>query len=142
MRKGTVFCLAATAALGAVFGAWPGGRQAAACDVGCGYGGYGYGSAYYAPDYSYYPVPAAVYTAPPVYSYSFYGPSAYDGYAPAYAPTYYYTRVNIFRGPRWDYSAAYYSPRRAYWRGRGGCHAPRVYHPCVRGAFIRASRRW
>ena len=142
MRKGTFFCVAATAVLGAGLGVWPGGRQAAACDAGCGYGAYGYGAGNYAPAYGYYPAPAAVYAAPPVYSYSFYGPPAYGNYGPAYAPSTYRTRVNIFRGPRWDFSAAYYNPGRAYWRGRGGCHARRAYHPCMRGAFIRASRRW
>lgn len=141
MRASTFSCLAATAALGAAFGVWPGGGpQAAACDVGCGYRAFDFGPAYYAPAHAYEPAPVAVYTAPPVYSYSFYGAPPYGA---AYAPSYYYTRVNIFRGPRWNFSAAYYNPRRVAWRARGGgCHARRVYHPCMRGAFIQGARRW
>jgi hypothetical protein len=141
MRSSTLSCLAATAVLGAVFGVWPGGKQAGACDTGCGYGA-AY-APYYEPIYGYDPAPVAVYTAPPVYSYSYYGPPWYGNYSAAYAPNTYYTRVNIFRGPRWNFSAAYSNPRRAYRRGRGrGCQAAPVYHPCMRGAFIQAARRW
>jgi hypothetical protein len=86
------------------------GSQALACR-GCGEG--------------YRPGPA--YSAPPVYRYSAFSPPpyawAYRGRAPGYAD-FYTTRVNIFRGPRWGYAAAYYnSPRR-----HAGCRRPVCGH--------------
>jgi hypothetical protein len=60
--------------------------------------------------------PAPVYSAPPVYTY---------GYAPVPGAHFYTTRVNIFRGPRWGYAAAYYNPSR-------GCRR-RV---CVHRAYL------
>jgi len=92
----------------------------------------------YAPGYAYAP-PVYAYAAPPAYSY--YAPSAYE----------YYERVNVFRGPRWNYSAAYYNSPILYggiWRSRAyGYHgAPRVYarpyRGYVRGPIVRAGRRW
>jgi hypothetical protein len=143
MRSPTACCfsaagIAAAAALVVTAGSSP----AAACDYPCG--GYGYEAAYHAPPV--YAPPVAVYAAPPVYSYSYYGPA----YPPAYY-SYYTTRVNIFRGPRWNYSAAYYTSPVIH---RGGCRHVRV-SPCARarahirpyrsfyyGPIIHVSRRW
>jgi hypothetical protein len=130
--------LAAATALAVALGSAP----ASACGYPCGYG---YDTAYYAPPAYAYAPPVAVYAAPPVYSYSYYGPA----YPPVY--NYYTTRVNIFRGPRWNYSAAYYTSPAAY---GGGCRRVRV-SPCARarayvrpyrsfylGPIIPVSRRW
>ena len=116
---------------------------ALACDGYCG--GYGY-------------APAYAYAAPPVYAYSYFPPGyAANLYAYAYGPTYfdsyYTTRINIFRGPRWGYSAAYYtSPggiyggyrRRAriYRRCGPRFYCGRAYRAYVRGPIIRGARRW
>jgi hypothetical protein len=95
-----------------------GGSEVSACEV-CGSG--------YAPN---------PYYAPPVYSYSYFG-SAYGRARRPYLAGYYTTRINIFRGPRWNYSAAYYNPR-PVWRGVHG----RPYRGYVRGPVIGVSRRW
>ena len=126
-----------------------GSTQASAC-YSCGYRGYGY-----------YPPPAyGYYYAPPVYAYSYDAPPAYAyytrrpyAYVPPPAYGYYYTRVNIFRGPRWNYSAAYYNSPVAYgyYRrprvyGYGYFAGPRAYgghsRGYVGGLRIRAWRRW
>lgn len=60
--------------------------------------------------------PGPVYSAPPVYTYR---------YAPVPHAHFYTTRVNIFRGPRWDYAAAYYNPTR-------GCRR----HLCTHRAYL------
>ena len=116
--------------------------RASACDAYCG--GYGY-----APAYSY---------APPVYAYSYF-PRGYaanlHGYAygPTYFDSYYTTRINIFRGPRWGYSAAYYTSPGGLYGGhvrRGGTYrgcgprfrCGRAYRAYVRGPIIRGVRRW
>jgi hypothetical protein len=132
-------------------------QRASACEGACGYGG-GYGYAGYPaypapPAYAYAP---AAYAAPPVYSYSYFGP-AY-GYAPAAHVTYYTTRINVFHGPRWDYSAAYYRSSSARYRGcprarrpqaRSACSgvgryagAGRAYRAYMYGPVIPVSRRW
>jgi hypothetical protein len=84
----------AAAAAAAALGIGPSGPAAQACGRDCGR---------YAP--------APVYSAPPVYTYSRVPPGPY---AQVYyrAPLYYTTRVEIFRGPRWSYAAAYYNPIR------------------------------
>lgn len=135
MRTSSSSCLAA-AALAAALGAGPWIGQASACDAGCG--SYGFAPAYYAPAYRHYRAPVAVYTAPPVYAYSYFPPAAYGYYRPRYHRDYYRTRVNIFRGPRWNYSAAYYNPAPVH---RGW----RPYSAYVSGPIIRvwpARRRW
>jgi hypothetical protein len=130
---------------------------ASACDAPCG--GYGYAPAHYgAPPVYAYTQPLAAYAAPPVYAYSYFPPGyAASLYAHAYGPTYfdsyYTTRINIFRGPRWGYSAAYYtSPGGLYggYRRRvgiyRGCgprfHCGRAHRAYVRGPIIRGARRW
>jgi hypothetical protein len=131
--------------------------RASACDAYCG--GYGFApSYYYAPPVYAYAQPVVAYAAPPVYAYSYF-PSGYAAnlYAYAYGPTYfdsyYTTRINIFRGPRWGYSAAYYtSPGGIYggYRRRAriyrGCgprfRCGRPYRAYVRGPIIRGARRW
>lgn len=120
--------IVATGALALAMGALALGTvPAAACDHPCGYG---YGASYYAPPaYAYAPV--AVYAAPPVYSYSYYGPS----YPPLYYHSYYTTRVNIFRGPRWNYSAAYYTSPVVH---RVGCHVS--VSPCAHRVYFRPYR--
>jgi hypothetical protein len=81
--------------------------------------------------------PAPVYYAPPVYSYT-YGP--YGRYAAVhYRIDLYTTRVNIFRGPRWGYAAAYYNPVRHGGCGRGANLCHRAY---IGGPILRAWRRW
>lgn len=78
---------------------------------------------YYAPPpvYVYAPPPRFAYHAPPAYSY--YAPTAYEVY----------TRVDVYRGPRWG--TAYYGPPvvfgPAWTRGYG-------YY----GAYRRGHRRW
>jgi hypothetical protein len=136
MRSPAACCFsAAGAAAAAALALSVGSGTALACDYPCGYG---HGAAYYAP-------PVAVYAAPPVYSYSYYGPA----YPPLYYSSYYTTRVNIFRRPRWNYSAAYYTSPAIH---RGGCRRARV-SPCARahirpyrsfyyGPIIHVSRRW
>jgi hypothetical protein len=123
---------------------------ALACDASCG--GYGYAPPVYA-----YAQPVVAYAAPPVYAYSYFAPGyAANLYAYAYGPTYfdsyYTTRVNIFRGPRWNYSAAYYTSPGIYggrvrrariYRGCGSrFHCGRAYRAYVRGPIIRVGRRW
>jgi hypothetical protein len=92
-RRAT-FCLAAGAAavLTGALGLAAGGLTAQACGRDCG------GRGAYAP--------APLYSAPPVYSYSC---SPYAGCTNRLR--FYTTRVNIFRGPRWGYAAAYYNAR-------------------------------
>jgi hypothetical protein len=124
--------------------------RASACDASCG--GYSYAPPVYA-----YARPVVAYVAPPVYAYSYFAPTyAASAHAYAYGPTYYAsfytTRVNIFRGPRWNYSAAYYTSPGLYGgyvrrarisRGCGprfGCGRP--YRAYVRGPIIRTWRRW
>ena len=131
--------------------------RASACDAYCG--GYGYAPAYsYAPPVYVHAQPVAAYAAPPVYAYSYF-PRGYAAnlYGHAYGPTYfdsYYTaRVNIFRGPRWNYSAAYYTSPGGLYGGhvrRGGTYrgcgprfrCGRAYRAYVRGPIIRGVRRW
>jgi hypothetical protein len=133
------------------------GSEASACDGGgCGYGG-GYGYAGYGPPV-YGAYGPAAYAAPPVYAYSYFGPRYADdfrGYGPAPQVRFYTTRINVFPGPAWAYSAAYYrSPRRSY-RGcpryrrvhtvspcRGARAPARVYRPYMYGPLIPVSRRW
>jgi hypothetical protein len=95
-RIGAPVALAATLGLGLVAS-----TTASACGRDCR--GHGYR-------------PAPVYSAPPVYTY---------GYAPIPYANVYTTRVNIFRGPRWGYAAAYYNPTR-------GCRR----HACVHRAYL------
>ena len=117
--------LAGAAVLMATLGIGWGSPAALACGLDCR--GYGYH-------------PGPVYHAPPVYSYTY---APYGAYAPAYRVNFYTTRVNIFRGPRWGYAAAYYNPR-----GHGGCgrhvrgcaHRAYLSGPIVRG--VRGWRRW
>jgi hypothetical protein len=116
--------LAGAAAVAAALGLGPSGPAAQACGRDCGYGF----------------APGPVYSAPPVYTYSIVpdGPLR-RAYAPVYyrAPFYYTTRVEIFRGPRWGYAAAYYNPI------RHGCCRRRAY---LVGPIIPVSgprwRRW
>jgi hypothetical protein len=134
--------LAGASVLMAALGIGSGGPAALACGLDCR--GYGYhpGPVYYAPPVYAYAAPVAVYAAPPVYAYAYYGPP-YDSYPPVYLANFYTTRINIFRGPRWGYAAAYYNPR-----GRGGCgrrvrvcgHRAYLSGPIVRG--VRVWRRW
>ena len=93
--RGALSCLAAGAAaiLTAALGLAMAGPAAQACGRECG------GRGAYAP--------APFYSAPPVYSYTC---SPYGGCSNRLR--FYTTRVNIFRGPRWGYAAAYYNPRR------------------------------
>ena len=123
-----------------------GNAQAAACDSTCGYGYY-----YAPPAYAYYAPPVYAYAPPPAHAY--YGPRAYTYYAPsAYGYGDYYARIDAFRGPRWDYSAAYYRSPAVYggyfrpYRAYGYYARPRVYarvhRSYVRGPFLRTWRRW
>jgi hypothetical protein len=108
----------------------------------------------YSPAYSGPPVvvgrpPAVVYPGPPVYAYSYLS-SGDRGYSARHSYSGYYTaRINVLRGPRWDYSAAYYSSprvlRTAYGRhSRRGAvqrYCPR-YRAYIRGPIVRVSRPW
>lgn len=130
--------------------------RASACDAYCG--GYGYAPAYsYAPPVYAYAQPVVAYAAPPVYTYSYFPPGYAaklyaHAYGPAYFDSYYTTRINIFRGPRWGYSAAYYTSPGAYgghvrrariYRGCGPRpYCGRAYRTYVRGPIIRGVRRW
>ena len=111
--------LIGAATVAAALGIGPSGPAAQACGRDCGR---------YAP--------GPVYSAPPVYTYS---RVPHGAYAPVYyrAPLYYTTRVEIFRGPRWGYAAAYYNPV------RHGCCRRRAY---LVGPIIPVSgprwRRW
>jgi hypothetical protein len=110
----------AGAVLMAALGIGSGGPAALACGLDCR--GYGYR-------------PGPVYSAPPVYSYT-YGP--YGRYGPVYYRVdLYTTRVNIFRGPRWGYAAAYYNPRRY-----GGCGRLCTHRAYISGPIVRGWRRW
>jgi hypothetical protein len=133
MRRGMSFWLAAAivaAGLGLA------GSKASAWE-----GGWGrYSPAYYGPPVRTISPPAVVYPGPPVYSYSY-----LSGGARSYG-TYYTARINIFRGPRWDYSAAYYtSPvirRAAYGHGRRGgvIRFYPGYRAYIRGPVVPVSR--
>jgi hypothetical protein len=110
-RRAT-FCLAAgaVAALAAVLAAAA--PAAHACRNCAGRGAY---------------APAPLYSAPPVYSYSC---SPYAGCTNRLR--FYTTRVNIFRGPRWGYAAAYYNTRRHGRCGRrGACGGAYLSGPIV-----------
>jgi hypothetical protein len=77
---------------------------------------------------------AAAYTAPPVYVSSY-----YDRYCgPACYPRYYTTRINVLRGGRWDYEAAYYVSYGGYHQRGRGVHR----HGYMRGPIILEPRRW
>jgi hypothetical protein len=149
MRRATSSCLAAALAVpAAVLGLGLSGPAASACDGLCWSR---YSPAYYGPPtYSYSP-PAVVYAGPPVYAYSYFSPAygaraAAWAYGPTYFDSYYSARVNIFRGPRWNYSAAYYSSPRGYYGGgfrrAGAYRIHRPYRAYVRGPIVRASGRW
>jgi hypothetical protein len=123
MRASLRFCaVAATVGLGT--------GPAPACDGHCGYG-YGY---YYAPRaHVYYaPPPVYVYARAPRFAYS--PPPAYSYYAPTAYEV--YTRVDVYRGPRWG--SAYHGPPvvfgPAWTRGYG-------YYGACRRAH-RGCRRW
>lgn len=130
MRSGTSFWLAATVA---VLGFGTGSLEASAWSR--------YSPAYYGPPVHLSSPPAVVYPGPPVYAYSYLSPDrgSYAGH--------YTARINVFRGPRWDYSAAYYTspPVRmvAYGRQtrRSGvrrlCPPSRAY---IRGPILTTSR--
>jgi len=146
MRRRTAFWLVGTTAmLGMVLvsppaSTWEGER------------GRGYSPAYLGqPVYTHSP-PAVVYPGPPIYMYSSVPPEG-GGHAarrafgqPAYGG-YYRARVNVLRGPRWDYSAAYYSSppvarvfeARKSRRARAGrfCPPHRAY---IRGPIVRMPR--
>lgn len=113
--------IAGASVLMTALGIVPSAPAALACGRDCG--GYGFR-----------PAPPGYY-APPVYSYSHYAP--YGAYARGYRVDFYTTRVNIFRGPRWNYAAAYYNPRPrgACQRRAGGC-AHRAY---MTGPIVRIS---
>ena len=121
MRSNATSCLAvafalAAGAAGLLVG--PGSPRAWACDRGC-----------------YRPAPA--YHAPPVYSLTY---APYGARAGVYQVTSYTTRVNIFRGPRWGYAAAYYNPRR---QGSCGRRARACTHRAyMSGPLVRGWRRW
>jgi hypothetical protein len=66
--------------------------------------------------------PAPVYSAPPVYTYR---------YAPVPHSSFYTTRVEIFRGPRWNYAAAYYNPIRGCRRHGCGHRAAYLSGPII-----------
>jgi hypothetical protein len=96
--------------------------------------------------------PAVVYPGPLVYAYASGASGAYlsrHAYGRTSDSGYYTTRINVLRGGRWDYSAAYYgSPpvvRVAHARQsrRGGvrrsCPPYRAY---IRGPIVRTSRPW
>jgi hypothetical protein len=151
MRSRTSSCLAAAmAVLGAVLGLGLNAPPASACGDWCGSR---YSPAYYSPPtYSYAP-PTVVYAGPPVYAYSYFSPgfgarAAAWAYGPTYFDDYYTARVNVFRGPRWNYDMAYYnSPPiyRGYGRGfrRAGAYRfHRPYRAYIRGPIVRASGRW
>ncbi|MFZ1102499.1 MAG: hypothetical protein WAN86_06595 [Hyphomicrobiaceae bacterium] len=127
MRSSATSCLAvafalAAGAAGLLVG--PGSPSAWACGRGHGCGGYGYR-------------PAPAYYAPPVYSLTY---APYGAHAGVYQVTFYTTRVNIFRGPRWGYAAAYYNPRR---QGSCGRRARACTHRAyMSGPFVRGWRRW
>jgi hypothetical protein len=135
MRSGTWLWLATTMA---ATGLGLGSSAASAWE-----GGWGrYSPAYYGPPVRTTSPPAVVYPGPPVYAYSYLSPGGGTSYS-----GYYTARINVFRGPRWNYSAAYYtSPtvhRAAYGRhGRRGGAArfcPR-YPAYIRGPIVPASR--
>lgn len=145
MRSGALFrgCKAALMSVAVLaVGCACGTAAASACDDPCEYG-YGYGPGNHG-GYG----PAAVYAAPPVYAYSYYG-AAYPYGPPSYG-SYYRSRVNVFAGPRWTYSAAYNDSPGA-WRGPCGfryhrarvrpCYAPR-HRAYVQGPIIRTWRHW
>ena len=156
MRNATSSCLAAGMAalmtvLMTVLGLGLTSLAASACDGWCGSR---YAPAYHGPPtYSYSP-PTVVYAGPPVYAYSYFSPAygaraAAWAYGPTYFDSYYTARINVFRGPRWDYDAAYYSSppvyRGYYGRGfrRAGAHRiHRPYRAYIRGPIVRASGRW
>jgi hypothetical protein len=137
-RRAYLSATAGTLAL--AFGLTWGNASGSACEDPCWYGSR-YGPAHYG--YA----PAPVYVAPPVYAYSYYG-AGYPYGAPYYSD-YYVSRINVFPGPRWNYSAAYYTSPTIY-RGPCGirrvrvrpCYAPRPYRGYLYGPIIRASRRW
>jgi hypothetical protein len=137
--------LAAAAALAAALGAGSLGTAASACDRDCG--GFGYAPGAYAPPVYSYAAPVDPYRAPPVYAYSYAAPYAYRPVsARAYVPGSYTAPVEIFRGPRWNWDAAYYGPR-VY---RGPCRrvtvcgrrAPRWHRAYVRGPVVKVWRSW
>lgn len=155
MHRGRPSCLARGIAAGAfafglgLGGSWLGLSHAWACgrDGGCVGVGYRPHPGYSAPAVYSYVNPAALYGVPG------YVPRRHSrtrwGRGPIYIITPYTTRLNIFRGPRWNYSAATYtsptyrSPcRRARACGHGGWRvhrAPRLAGPFVR--VIGGSRR-
>jgi hypothetical protein len=131
MRSGTPFWLAATITILGL-----GVENPASAWEGWGR----YSPAYYGPPVYITSPPAIVYPGPPVYSYSYLSARPLGGvlYSGSYT-----ARINPFRGPRWDYSAAYYSSppvrRAVYGRhaGRSGgsrfCPRCRAY---VRGPIV------
>ena len=133
--------LAGASVLMAALGIGSGGPAALACGLDCR--GYGYqpGPVYYAPPVYSYAAPVAVYAVPPAYAYAYayYGPP-YDAYPPVYQANFYTTRINILRGPRCGYAAAYNDPR-----GYSGCG--RRVRGCAQRAYlsrpiVRGWRRW
>jgi len=145
MRSRTSFWLVATLAMLGV------GPDSPASAWEAGWGG-GYSPAYYGPPVRSTWPPTVVYPGPPVYAYSYLSGSggAHAGrhaYGRAPQGGYYAARVNVLRGGRWDYSAAYYtSPpvtRVAHARQSrpGGlrrfCPPYRAY---IRGPIVRTSR--
>jgi hypothetical protein len=135
-------CLAAAAVWAAVLGAGPWAPAASACGDDCGR--YGYARGYSAPPVYAYAAPVDPYAAPPVYAYSYFAPRPV--FVRPYISGFYTTPVEIFRGPRWNYAAAYYNPRRI----RGSCRrvavcggrGPRWRRAYVRGPIVRGWRRW
>jgi hypothetical protein len=111
MQSFAISCLAGAAVVATALGIGPSAPAALACGRDCG--GYGFR-----------PAPPGYY-APPVYSYSYYAP--YRDYARGYRVGFYTTRINIFRGPRWNYAAAYYNPRPYRGCGRHAGCAHRAY---------------
>jgi hypothetical protein len=152
MRSATSSCpTAVVSALTAVLGIGLASPVASACDGWCGSR---YSPAYYGPPSYFHSPPTVVYAGPPVYAYSYFSP-AYGARAAAwaYGPTdfenYYTAPVNIFRGPRWNYDAAYYSsprlPPYSYGRGFRRAGFYRVHRPhraYIRGPIVRSWRRW
>jgi hypothetical protein len=135
MRLGTSSGLAAALA---VLGLGLTGPAASACQGWCGPR---YAPAYYGPPaYSYVP-PTVVYAGPPVWAYSYFSPAfgaraAAWAYGPTYFDDYYTARVNVFRGPRWNYDAAYYNSPPVYRRAA----AYRIHRPhraYIRGPIVR-----
>jgi hypothetical protein len=119
MRSSITSCLAiafaiAAGAAGLLGG--PGSPSAWACGRSCGYR------------------PAPAYHAPPIYSLTY---APYGARAGVYQVTFYTTRVNIFRGPRWGYAAAYYNPR-----PRGRCARACTHRAYISGPLVRGWRRW